>query len=84
MEVKKPPTKNIKEDISNCQQVIKDFDKFNKYDILYFMPVLIKTRSVFAPVKVNLHLAVKDRRKDGFHDIESVFFGGKFWRYPEF
>jgi 4-diphosphocytidyl-2-C-methyl-D-erythritol kinase len=26
-----------------------------------------------APAKVNLHLAVKNRRSDGFHNIESVF-----------
>ena len=52
---------------------MKDFEKFNKYVILYLMPVLRKTGLVFAPAKVNLHLSVKDRRQDGFHNIESVF-----------
>jgi 4-diphosphocytidyl-2-C-methyl-D-erythritol kinase len=57
---------------------LKDFEKFYKYVILYFMPVLRKTRSVFAPAKVNLHLSVKDRRQDGFHNIESVFLAVNF------
>jgi 4-diphosphocytidyl-2-C-methyl-D-erythritol kinase len=42
------------------------------------MPVLPKTLPVFAPAKVNLHLAVKDRRQDGYHDIESVFLAVNF------
>jgi len=42
------------------------------------MPVLIKTKPVFAPAKINLHLSVKDRRQDGFHDIESVFLAVNF------
>ncbi|MCL2184725.1 MAG: 4-(cytidine 5'-diphospho)-2-C-methyl-D-erythritol kinase [Treponema sp.] len=29
--------------------------------------------TVKAPAKVNLHLAVKDRREDGFHNLESLF-----------
>ena len=29
--------------------------------------------TVFAPAKVNLHLAVFDRRQDGYHNLESVF-----------
>ena len=57
---------------------MKDFEKFYKYVILYFMPVLRKRRAVFAPAKVNLHLSVKDRRQDGFHNIESVFLAVNF------
>jgi len=37
------------------------------------MPQISGQFDVFAPAKVNLHLAVLDRRPDGFHDIESVF-----------
>jgi len=29
--------------------------------------------TIFSPAKVNLHLAVKNRRDDGFHDLESIF-----------
>jgi len=29
--------------------------------------------TIFSPAKVNLHLAVKNRREDGFHDLESLF-----------
>ncbi|MCL2801073.1 MAG: 4-(cytidine 5'-diphospho)-2-C-methyl-D-erythritol kinase [Treponema sp.] len=34
--------------------------------------------TVFAPAKVNLSLFVKNRRRDGFHDIESVFLAVNF------
>jgi len=34
--------------------------------------------TVFSPAKVNLHLAVKNRRNDGFHDLESVFLAVNF------
>jgi 4-diphosphocytidyl-2-C-methyl-D-erythritol kinase len=37
------------------------------------MTIISGTLPAFAPAKVNLHLAVKDRRPDGFHNIESVF-----------
>jgi 4-diphosphocytidyl-2-C-methyl-D-erythritol kinase len=42
------------------------------------MPIPGKTSIFFAPAKVNLHLCVKDRRKDGFHNIESVFLAVNF------
>ena len=32
-----------------------------------------KTCSIHAPCKINLHLAVGDRRPDGFHELESIF-----------
>jgi len=37
------------------------------------MPEKWKKMTVFAPAKVNLHLLVKDRRQDGFHNIKSIF-----------
>jgi len=37
------------------------------------MPIFTEKLPFFAPAKVNLHLAVKNRRPDGFHDIDSVF-----------
>jgi len=37
------------------------------------VPDILTKLTVQAPAKVNLHLAVKNTRKDGFHDIQSVF-----------
>jgi len=42
------------------------------------MPVFPEKLPFFAPAKVNLHLAVKNRRPDGFHDIDSVFLAVNF------
>jgi len=42
------------------------------------MPIFTEKLPVFAPAKVNLHLAVKNRRPDGFHDIDSVFLAVNF------
>jgi 4-diphosphocytidyl-2-C-methyl-D-erythritol kinase len=42
------------------------------------MPIFPEKLPVFAPAKVNLHLAVKNRRPDGFHDIDSVFLAVNF------
>jgi 4-diphosphocytidyl-2-C-methyl-D-erythritol kinase len=42
------------------------------------MFIRLETLPVFAPAKVNLHLAVKGRRTDGFHDIDSVFLAVNF------
>ena len=41
--------------------------------IFYSMPVILKELAVMAPAKVNLHLAVKDKRPDRYHNLESVF-----------
>jgi 4-diphosphocytidyl-2-C-methyl-D-erythritol kinase len=35
---------------------------------------LRKRLTVWAPAKVNLHLEVMDKRQDGFHNLESIFF----------
>jgi 4-diphosphocytidyl-2-C-methyl-D-erythritol kinase len=37
------------------------------------MSTTVSRLTVKAPAKLNLHLAVKDRRPDGFHNIESIF-----------
>jgi len=44
----------------------------------------IKELTVFAPAKINLHLAVKDKRTDGFHNIESVFLAVDFGDFLRF
>jgi len=43
------------------------------------MPEFISNLTVKAPAKINLHLAVKDRRVDGFHNLESLFFSVDFY-----
>jgi len=40
--------------------------------------------TVFAPAKVNLHLAVKNRRLDGFHNLESIFIAVDFGDFLHF
>ena len=40
--------------------------------------------SIKAPAKVNLHLAVKDKRADGFHNLESIFLAVDFADTLEF
>jgi len=42
------------------------------------MSAIIQDITIFAPAKVNLHLAVKDLRSDGFHNLESIFFSVDF------
>jgi 4-diphosphocytidyl-2-C-methyl-D-erythritol kinase len=39
---------------------------------LYYTELMDKL-TVFAPAKVNLHLSIKNRRSDGFHNLESLF-----------
>lgn len=47
----------------------------NLSKIAKIAPVL----AVRAPAKLNLHLAVKDRRADGLHNLESIFLSLAFW-----
>jgi len=42
------------------------------------MPIFHEKLPVFAPAKVNLYLTVKNKRPDGFHDIDSVFLAVNF------
>ncbi|MCL2266433.1 MAG: 4-(cytidine 5'-diphospho)-2-C-methyl-D-erythritol kinase [Treponema sp.] len=42
------------------------------------MPEFINELTSFAPAKVNLHLAVNERRSDGYHNLDSVFLAVNF------
>ncbi|MCL2411476.1 MAG: 4-(cytidine 5'-diphospho)-2-C-methyl-D-erythritol kinase [Treponema sp.] len=42
------------------------------------MSELLKDLTIFAPAKVNLHLVIKNKRSDGFHNLESLFFAVNF------
>jgi 4-diphosphocytidyl-2-C-methyl-D-erythritol kinase len=44
--------------------------KDGRHRVEYAMPEAV---SIKAPAKINLHLAVGSRRKDGFHDLVSIF-----------
>jgi 4-diphosphocytidyl-2-C-methyl-D-erythritol kinase len=48
------------------------------------MTEVFKEQTVFAPAKVNLHLAVKNRRIDGFHNLESLFLAVNFGDFLHF
>ena len=42
------------------------------------MPMSMEKLSIAAPAKVNLHLMVKEKRPDGFHNLESLFLAVNF------
>jgi len=48
------------------------------------MSCVFEKMTVFAPAKVNLHLAVMDRRQDGFHNLESLFLRVNFGDFLHF
>ncbi|MCL2276876.1 MAG: 4-(cytidine 5'-diphospho)-2-C-methyl-D-erythritol kinase [Treponema sp.] len=48
------------------------------------MPLNTRELTVFAPAKINLHLDIKDKRDDGFHNIESVFLAVDFCDFLHF